>query len=385
MNILVVEDNKPTLKLLEKKINAWGHSVHLAENGVEALAKLEFVPVDMVLTDWNMPEMDGLELCRRVRKSEIEQYIYLIIVTAKDSRREVVQGLESGADDYVAKPIDFDELRARLDIGVRIVRMERELDRRYTAIKKNYFQTIQMFANLIETFDEDLGGHCKRVAQLSLRLARWYPDLSEENLYSLESAGLLHDVGMVGFPAGMTSKMRIEMNDDETDLDQTHPLAGEIILHEIEFLRPIAKLVRAHHEQFNGEGFPDGVDGSEMSPLVEILAGAVWYDDLVFKGKTPLSNIPNELQRMRGYQLGPAMVDHLLEINSENIRKEEEDVLCEIALDDLREGMILAKDIRRDNGALVMSAETALTGYGIEKLLKFRELHCINDKAYAYK
>jgi len=385
MNILVVEDNKPTLRLLEKKVSQWGYSVHLAETGIEALTKLASSPIDIVLTDWNMPEMDGLELCRRLRKSDIEHYIYLIIVTGRDSRQDLVQGLESGADDYITKPINFDELRARIGIGVRIVRMERELDQRYTTIRENYFQTIQMFANLIETFDEDLGGHCKRVAQLSLRLAKWFPDLPKEDLHTLESAGLLHDIGMVGLPNEMASKRRVEMNSDEMRLYHTHPIAGEIILNEIEFLRPIAKLVRNHHEKFNGRGFPDGVDGSKMPPLTKILAGAVFYDDLVHKWKVPLGDIPDRLQRMRGYELESAIVDHLLEINSEDIQKEGAEDLREIALDDLREGMSLAKDIRRDTGALVMPAETALTRYSIEKLIKFSKLNCVNDKAYVYK
>lgn len=356
----------------------------MAENGIEALAKLSSLPIDIVLTDWNMPEMDGLEFCRRVRKSDM-RYIYLIIVTARDSRQEIVQGLESGADDYVTKPINFDELRARIDIGIRIVSMERELDQRYTAIKRNYFQTLHMFTNFIETFNEDLGGHCKRVAQLSLRLAKWFPDLLEEDLRTLESAGLLHDIGMVGLPHEMASKRRVEMNSDELHLYHTHPIAGEIILNEIEFLRPIAKLVRSHHEQFNGRGFPDGVAGSKMSPLSKILAGAVFYDDLVHRWKVPLGDIPDRLQRMRGYELESAMVDHLLEINAEVILREGEESLLEIALDGLQENMILARGIRRESGALIMPAETTLDKYSIEKLIKFNKLNCVQNKAYVYK
>ena len=109
------------------------------------------------------------------------------------------------------------------------------------------------------------------------------------------------------------------------------------------------------------------------------------YDDLAHKWKTPLGDIPNRLQRMRGYELESAIVDVLLEINAEDIRKEGEEDLRETALDDLREGMILAEDIRRDSGALVMPAETALTKYGIEMLIKFNELNCIKNKAYVYK
>ncbi len=179
--------------------------------------------------------------------------------------------------------------------------------------------------------------------------------------------------------------MMPEMNGDERQLYMSHPVQGEIILKEIKFLEPIAELVRAHHEQFNGRGFPDGLSGKEIPILARIVAAAATYDNLVHKGNVNLEDIPDSLQRMRGYQLDPAIVDHLLEINLENIQEEEAKDYLEIVLDDLEEGMMLAKNIRMKSGAPVMPAHTEVTDYGIKKLKNYHGLACITDKVYVYK
>ena len=385
MNILLVEDDRRTLRLLERKLKEWGYHVSPAENGMEGWEKLRSAPIDIVVTDWNMPVMDGIELCRRIRGTEFNRYIYLIFVTGRDTKSDIVLGLETGADDYLTKPVDFDELRARVGIGARAVELERELAERYKTIRANFFQTIHMFAGLLEMFNEDIGSHCKRVAQLTLRLAENYPELGNEDLQNVEAAGLLHDIGMVGLPYSIASKKITEMSSDEMYLYRSHPVQGELILSEIKFLEPIAELVRSHHEQYNGRGFPDGLDDSEISIPVRILAAAVIYDELVYKWEVPLEDIPDSLYRMNGYQLDATFVRHLVKINEENIQREEEEDVCQVALDDIEEGMILASDVRRDSGALVMPIDTELTGHRIGKLKRFNELHCIDDNVYVYK
>ena len=259
MHVLAVEDAKIPLRVLESNIKECGYTVSLARSGMEAWKVLKTIPIDMVVTDWIMPEMNGLELCRKIRNTDFKRYIYIIIVTAQDGKEGIIHGLEAGADDYLIKPVDSQELQARIKIGARIVNLERELSERYNTIQNNFFQTIQMFSNLIELFNADLGGHCRRVAKMSLKLAERLPDVSEEDLPILETAGLLHDVGMVGLPMSIMSKKRTEMNADERKLYLSHPVHGELILNEIEFLQPVAALVKAHHEQFNGRGFPDGL------------------------------------------------------------------------------------------------------------------------------
>ena len=385
MHILIVEDNEATLRLLEKKLGEWNHTVELAKNGAEAWEKLISVPVDIIITDWIMPEMNGLELCARIRKTDFKHYIYLIIITAQDTREHTLQGLEAGADDYIIKPINLQELQARIEIGARIVRLEKELKSRLNMMKGNYLQTIHMFTNLIEVFNKELGGHCRRVGNLSLELARRHPEVSEEDYLVIEAAGLLHDIGMVGLPDEICSKKKTEMTGDEIRQYRSHPISGELILKEIEFLRPIATLVRAHHEQFNGRGFPDGLKGHEIPLLARILSAASVYDNIIHRGKIALEDIPEKLHSMQGYQLEPAMVDDLLKINLEYIQENKKKDSFVVSLDELQEGMALAKDVRMNTGALVMPSRTELTGKGIEKLKSYYKQACIVDKVSVLK
>lgn len=125
--ILLAEDHVVTRKLLEKKLVQAGHEVTSVENGREALRLFEnrFFPI--ILTDWIMPEMDGLELCRAIRKMHSKGYVYIVLLTAKDGKDDIILGLESGADDYLTKPIDHLELIARLNTAKRILSLEKSL------------------------------------------------------------------------------------------------------------------------------------------------------------------------------------------------------------------------------------------------------------------
>ncbi len=385
MRILVAEDDKVSLRLLETKLTEWNYDYDLAEDGMEAWQKLTSLSADIVITDRMMPRMDGIELCRKIRGIDFKHYIYIILLTARDSKKEVIEGLEAGADDYLTKPVNFDELRERIEIGVRIVRLEQELNQKLDSIKKNYFQTIKVFSNLIETFNENMGGHSRRVSRLSIQLAEKHPDVSAYDIKVVEAAALLHDIGMIGSPMEIITKKITELNGDEKKLYWAHPIQGEIILQEIEFLKPIAKLVRSHHEQVNGRGFPDGLTGSEVPLLAQIIATADTYDNLIYKWEIHPENIHEHIQLQRGYQLEPALVDYLLEINLENIQKEREINFKEIFLNDLRKGMILAKDIRMKSGSIAMPSGMEITNQDIKKLQAYLDLDCIANTLHIYK
>ncbi|MBT8358309.1 MAG: response regulator [Desulfobacterales bacterium] len=385
MHILVVDDQIEARQFFEKIFKDWGHTVYLAENGSEAWSTLLSATVDMVVTDWMMPEMNGLELCRKIRNAEFENYIYLILISGRNTQQDIIKGLEVGVDDYVTKPVNTQEFRARIEIGQRIVNLEKTLRISYAETERNYYQTIQMFTNLMEVVDEQLGGHCKRVAKLCLRLAKIHPDVAQEDLPVLEAAALLHDIGMVGLPKEIVLKKRTEMNGDEKKLYMSHPVQGEIILKEIEFLKPISVLVRSHHEQVNGLGYPDGLKGDEIPLLSRIIHAASMYDSLVKKWKVPLEDIPDRLQQQREYQLEGNLIDYLLEVNLENIRKEEEKDYLKVSLDALEEGMVLTSSVRMKSGALVLPSLTKLTARGIEKLISYHKLDCIGNTVCVYK
>ena len=133
--ILIVEDNPVSIKILEKILVQEGHQVITAENGRIAMEKFnnEFCPT--IITDWMMPEMDGPELCRVIRAGDYERYVYLILVTGNNEKKDIVTGLEAGADDYITKPYNHSELIARLNTGLRILDLERSLKKANDEIK----------------------------------------------------------------------------------------------------------------------------------------------------------------------------------------------------------------------------------------------------------
>jgi len=124
MKILIVEDDPVSQKLLEKIAGREGYEVILANNGQSAWETVKKERVDMVITDWMMPEMDGLELCRKIRHADLSRYVYVIILTSKDQAEDAVAVFDAGADDYIRKPFNPDELNARIHAGKRIIELE---------------------------------------------------------------------------------------------------------------------------------------------------------------------------------------------------------------------------------------------------------------------
>lgn len=386
MNILIADDDPVTLKLLVSRIEAWGgHTVVAADDGEKAWQIVRDRPIDIVISDWLMPGLDGLALCRQIRERTAANYVYVILISAQNSKSDIVHGLESGVDDYITKPIDMEALRARIAIGVRIVELERSLNAKIEIITANHYQTIRVFSQLVEAFDNDLGGHCRRTAKLAVELATKHPDVGDAQIPVIETAALLHDIGMVGIPKAILNKRRTEMIDDERQLYQSHASMGARIIGEIEIMKPAALLVGLHHEQYNGMGFPDRLAGDEIPIGAQLISAASIYDNMVHKGDIDLDEIPEHLNRIRGYQLSPEIVEMLMEINvvrrHERAGRTEE----ERDLDSLTPGMTLAANVHMKTGAFVMAADTQLNAYLIDKLKHYHTVGTISNKVLIRK
>lgn len=128
MKVLIAEDNLVSRRMLETFLRKWGYDIVITTNGREAWEVLQEPEApNLVISDWMMPDMDGLELCRRIREMERAEYIYFIILTSKGKKEDVITGLEAGADDYLIKPFNQDELKYRVKIGERIIELERRI------------------------------------------------------------------------------------------------------------------------------------------------------------------------------------------------------------------------------------------------------------------
>ena len=137
MKVLVAEDDRVSCRLLEARLQKDGHEVVVANDGEQAWAAFQKDPdIPLAVLDWNMPGLTGPELCQKVRQIQTQQPPYLILLTSRDSREDIVSGLQAGANDYVTKPFDFDELRARMQVGERVVRLQRSLAERVKELEE---------------------------------------------------------------------------------------------------------------------------------------------------------------------------------------------------------------------------------------------------------
>ena len=160
MEILIAEDDPISKKILEKALSSWGHTVISTENGAKALEVLKGNPkIRMLITDWMMPDLDGLELCKQVRQLKRDRYLYVILLTALASKDKVVEGIDAGADDYVTKPFDRSELRVRINAGKRLIVLEGELAKRVKELEHSLAH-IKKLEGLLP-----ICSHCKKIRE----------------------------------------------------------------------------------------------------------------------------------------------------------------------------------------------------------------------------
>ena len=284
MKVLVVDDEIAGLKTLELFVKKLGHQVITASDGEEAWHAWQNERPQVVITDWLMPKMSGVELCSKIRSNDGDDYTYIIMVTVQSEREDIVTGLESGADDYLIKPIDRAELHARLSAGERVLNLQ----------SKDL--VIFALAKLAESRDTETGNHLERIRHYCRTLAEAIhdsPDCPQEvNRVFIDNIFLtspLHDIGKVGIPDHILLKPG-RLDDREFEIMKKHVFFGYETLNEAlksnpraGFLRMSAEIALSHHEKWDGTGYPQGIEGENIPLAARILSVADVYDALVSK------------------------------------------------------------------------------------------------------
>jgi putative two-component system response regulator len=267
MKVLIADDNLFYRRALEVTLVEWGYEVVGVADGLAAWEVLQQdAAPKLAILDWQMPGLDGTEVCRRVRGLLKPEPTYIIMLTSMSGRKNIVTALASGADDYLTKPFDHEELRARLQVGRRIVGLQTS-------------QTVVFaLARAVEAKSAYTQGHSDRVTMYALALAS-HVGVPQPERDLLHRGGLLHDIGKISVPDGILNKPGA-LTREEYEVIKKHPLDGVRIIEPLESMRDIIPLVRWHHERLDGSGYPDGLKGEEISPLVRILSVADVYDAL---------------------------------------------------------------------------------------------------------
>jgi putative two-component system response regulator len=281
--VVLAEDSADLRSYIRTMLGKFGHHVVAAADGVEAWEEVRRELPDAVVSDIMMPRMDGYELLRRVKGTPRTMAVPVILITAKPGLDAKLKGLETGADAYLAKPVNIRELDARIrnlvtarrlqQSHIRLEEMEHRMEERRQGIEKlrtTLNATVQAVALVVEMRDPYTAGHQKRVAALSRAIGAEM-GLSGDRLDGLTTAGLIHDIGKISVPAEILSKPS-KLTAIEFSLIKTHPRAGSDILKDIEFPWPVARMVLEHHERMDGSGYPGGIRGRETLEESRILA-----------------------------------------------------------------------------------------------------------------
>lgn len=282
--ILIVDDEPAGRHTLESILEGQDYQLVMAENGLEAIEKAKTILPDVILLDVMMPGMDGFEVCRRLRNDPHLAEVPIIILTALDDRKSLLHGLEAGADDYLTKPYDRYELRARLLGITRLNRYRKLLDERanietaHEQLLSAYDATIEGWSRAMDLRDKETEGHTLRVTDLAVKLAR-IMGVNEGELLFIRRGALLHDIGKLGVPDSILHKAA-SLNDDEWKIMRQHPQLAYDMLYPIEYLRPALDIPYCHHEKFDGSGYPRGLKEEQIPLSARVFAIVDVWDAL---------------------------------------------------------------------------------------------------------
>ena len=268
--ILIVDDESAARAALETLLRREGFEVRDASDGQTALALCSRFLPDLILLDILMPGMNGFEVCRRIKATPETRLTPVVLITGLSATEDRIEGINAGADDFLSKPIDFNELLARTRSLLRL--------KQYTDELENAEAVVFTLAQSIEARDPYTRGHCERLADMSARLGARL-EIPEEYIKALRWAGIVHDIGKVVVPDSILLKPG-PLTPEEMAVMRKHSVVGERICIPLKSFRPVLPIIRHHHEKRDGSGYPDGLRGEDIPLTARILQLADVYDAL---------------------------------------------------------------------------------------------------------
>jgi putative nucleotidyltransferase with HDIG domain len=325
--ILYVEDELSIQKEMLHYLNNFFKSVKVADDGDEGLQFYKQEHFDIVITDLSMPKMNGLEMLEKVREINKEQLV--LITTAHSEAEYMIQAIKIGIDGYVIKPFDYEQLNYELfkiveklskfsqneeykkHLKQMVEQKTSELNSMIHFQKDNYEKTLLSMVEMIEERDTYTAGHSQRVAQYSQMIAKemGYSKAEYERVYQ---AGILHDIGKVATPDVVLLKPQ-KLNDLEYKLIQEHVVVGYKLLVNIPMFKDLAEIVYAHHERYDGSGYPRALKDDEIPELSKIMAVADTFDAMttnrIYKGRKSVQEALEELVSLKSSLFNADVVD----------------------------------------------------------------------------
>jgi putative two-component system response regulator len=266
--VLLADDYEPTLIGLSALLQNAGHTVITARDGREAVSLSIAERPDVILLDVLMPGMTGIEACAEIKASGATRFTPVVLISGSGDRVSRVTGREAGADDFLTKPVDVEELNARVTAGIRLKRLTDELES-----AEALFLTL---GRIVEARDPYTEGHCERLARYAVALGTSL-GLCQQDLDALYRGAFLHDIGKIAIPDRILLSAD-KLSDDEYEEMKRHPLVGDELCATLPSLQRVRPIVRHHHERLDGKGYPDALAGDRVPLLAQIVRTVDVFD-----------------------------------------------------------------------------------------------------------
>jgi len=324
-NILIVDDNAANRDTLEALLTSLGHELRFAQSGEEALKKAIALPPDLILLDVNMPGMDGFEVCEKLRADSKLASVPIVITTSLDDKKSKMRGIEVGADDFITKPIDGMEIRARVKMILRLNRYRKslqqqdEIQRAHNELQDAYEETLKGWVRALDARDRETELHSRRVTLLTKSVAR-QAGIADQDLEDVRRGALLHDIGKIAVPDHILRKPG-PLTDAEWVIMRTHPKAAYDILKPIKHLANSLDIPYCHHERWDGAGYPRGLKGDAIPLSARIFAIIDVWDALLsdrpYRKAWKREKVIEHIQENSGTHFDPVLADLFLKMMSQ--------------------------------------------------------------------
>lgn len=401
--VLCVDDEPNILSALRRALRVPGYRIVTADGGAQALALMETETVDLVISDMRMPGMDGAQLLEHARTRWPEAI--RVLLTGHADMGATIAAINRGRIfRYLSKPWDDAELQAVVRQGLELRTLEQdkrrlealtqrqnlelrdanslleqrvqartaELSTAHDRLKRSYLTSIKVFSGLLELRAGRLSGHGRRVADVARQIARAMT-LSDDDVQTIFVAALLHDIGLIGGSDTLLGKPFARYDPAEQAAYQRHPVVGEQALIALDDMQGVAAIIRAHHERFDGNGFPDRLCGGAIPLGARIIAVADMFDDMQNGHLTEATLTPAETRTLmrhgRGSQFDPEVLDVFLHISEPQRAKATAEVLIGSAA--LEAEMVLARDLVSTTGVVMLTAGHVLAPALIARIRQF--------------
>lgn len=410
--LLFVDDESNILASLRRLFRPLGYRILTAESGAQGLAIFDSETIDLVISDMRMPEMDGAQFLEQVRLKSPNTI--RILLTGYADIASTIDAINKGqVYRYIAKPWEDNDicLTVRHALEQKMLAREKErlealtlkqneelkdlnanleekvkarteevrqtmgfLEVAHEKLKKSFLTSIRVFANLMELREGEMTGHSRRVADLARKLALKM-GMSEVEAQEVMVAALLHDIGKIGLPDKLLHKPFTMLDEEERTAVVKHPVVGQTALMALEQLHGAAKLIRSHHERFDGLGFPDHLAGLGIPLGARVLAVANEYDAVqlghVTSKRLNAQDALVFIREGRGKRYDPHVVDAFVAMMSGDGERASRDGEIVLPVDDLKPGMVLARDLLTKDGLLLLARDYVLHEALVDQLRSY--------------